>query len=187
MCAHTPTHAYTLVLSMLTIAHTGARVRTRPHTHTPSPMSLTHMQCNRAVCVSGDAPARSGSLKADGGGSSAGKAMSRQGSLSKFKPMSEAHDPDDVAARLKSAAKEAAQTARKNAVRAVAGNSQCADCGAHEPTWCSINLGVTLCIECSGIHRSLGVHISKVITRIGIPCLMTRHAIQHAHYVRCAD
>ena len=31
-----------------------------------------------------------------------------------------------------------------------------------DPSWASINLGVLLCIECSGIHRSLGVHISKV-------------------------
>ncbi|KAF9409595.1 hypothetical protein HW555_011068 [Spodoptera exigua] len=30
------------------------------------------------------------------------------------------------------------------------------------PRWASINLGITLCIECSGIHRSLGVHVSKV-------------------------
>eukprot|EP01116_Phalansterium_solitarium_P022100 TRINITY_DN7174_c0_g1_i5.p1 TRINITY_DN7174_c0_g1~~TRINITY_DN7174_c0_g1_i5.p1 ORF type:complete len:1110 (+),score=381.40 TRINITY_DN7174_c0_g1_i5:161-3490(+) len=38
----------------------------------------------------------------------------------------------------------------------------CADCGAAEHEWASINHGVTLCIECSGIHRALGVHISKV-------------------------
>ncbi|XP_056410072.1 arf-GAP with coiled-coil, ANK repeat and PH domain-containing protein 1-like, partial [Hyla sarda] len=44
----------------------------------------------------------------------------------------------------------------------VAGNAVCCDCRAAEPEWASINLGVTLCIECSGIHRSLGVHFSKV-------------------------
>lgn len=35
----------------------------------------------------------------------------------------------------------------------VAGNSQCGDCGRPDPRWASINLGVLLCIECSGIHR----------------------------------
>ena len=43
------------------------------------------------------------------------------------------------------------------------GNKLCADCGSESKVdWCSINLGVLLCIECSGIHRSLGTHISKV-------------------------
>ncbi|SZF00194.1 unnamed protein product [Blumeria hordei] len=43
------------------------------------------------------------------------------------------------------------------------GNCWCADCGSGVKTeWVSINLGVILCIECSGIHRSLGTHISKI-------------------------
>lgn len=44
----------------------------------------------------------------------------------------------------------------------VAGNEACADCAAADPDWVSITLGVLVCIECSGIHRSLGVHRSKV-------------------------
>jgi len=44
----------------------------------------------------------------------------------------------------------------------IPGNEVCADCSALEPQWASINWGVVVCIECSGIHRSLGVHISKV-------------------------
>ncbi|CAD6218586.1 unnamed protein product [Miscanthus lutarioriparius] len=47
-------------------------------------------------------------------------------------------------------------------LRKVAGNNSCADCGASEPDWASLNLGVLLCIECSGVHRNMGVHISKV-------------------------
>jgi len=43
-----------------------------------------------------------------------------------------------------------------------ASNRLCADCGRADPDWASINLGVTVCIECSGVHRSLGTHISKV-------------------------
>ncbi|KAI8575403.1 hypothetical protein K450DRAFT_262065 [Umbelopsis ramanniana AG] len=47
-------------------------------------------------------------------------------------------------------------------VRNMPGNNFCADCRAADPDWASINLGTLLCIECSGIHRSLGVHVSKV-------------------------
>ncbi|KAL9243575.1 hypothetical protein vseg_017447 [Gypsophila vaccaria] len=41
-------------------------------------------------------------------------------------------------------------------------NRECADCKNKAPRWASINIGVFICLQCSGIHRSLGVHISKV-------------------------
>ncbi|GAB4831284.1 hypothetical protein Ancab_005298 [Ancistrocladus abbreviatus] len=41
-------------------------------------------------------------------------------------------------------------------------NRECADCKRIAPRWASVNLGIFICMQCSGIHRSLGVHISKV-------------------------
>ncbi|XP_051008122.1 arf-GAP with GTPase, ANK repeat and PH domain-containing protein 3 isoform X2 [Acomys russatus] len=48
------------------------------------------------------------------------------------------------------------------AVRTVRGNSFCIDCEAPNPDWASLNLGALMCIECSGIHRHLGAHLSRV-------------------------
>lgn len=41
-------------------------------------------------------------------------------------------------------------------------NKYCVDCDNKGPRWASWNLGIFLCIRCAGIHRNLGVHISKV-------------------------
>lgn len=41
-------------------------------------------------------------------------------------------------------------------------NKYCVDCDSKGPRWASWNLGIFLCIRCAGIHRNLGVHISKV-------------------------
>lgn len=41
-------------------------------------------------------------------------------------------------------------------------NKYCVDCDAKGPRWASWNLGIFLCIRCAGIHRNLGVHISRV-------------------------
>ncbi|KAL4291761.1 hypothetical protein GQ457_14G011530 [Hibiscus cannabinus] len=43
-------------------------------------------------------------------------------------------------------------------------NRICADCGAPDPRWASTNIGVFICKQCCGVHRSLGTHVSKVLS-----------------------
>lgn len=45
---------------------------------------------------------------------------------------------------------------------AIPGNDRCAECGANDVSWASVNLGILLCLRCSGAHRQLGVHLSVV-------------------------
>lgn len=47
-------------------------------------------------------------------------------------------------------------------IRRMRGNERCCDCGAPDPSWISTNLGVLTCIECSGVHREMGVHVSRI-------------------------
>ncbi|XP_019629957.1 PREDICTED: arf-GAP with GTPase, ANK repeat and PH domain-containing protein 1-like isoform X9 [Branchiostoma belcheri] len=48
------------------------------------------------------------------------------------------------------------------AIRNIRGNAFCVDCEAPNPDWASLNLGALMCIECSGVHRNLGTHLSRV-------------------------
>ncbi|KAI5446816.1 ADP-ribosylation factor GTPase-activating protein agd12, variant 2 [Lathyrus oleraceus] len=43
-------------------------------------------------------------------------------------------------------------------------NRICADCNSPDPKWASANIGVFICLKCCGVHRSLGTHISKVLS-----------------------
>uniref|UniRef100_H3BHG8 Arf-GAP with coiled-coil, ANK repeat and PH domain-containing protein n=1 Tax=Latimeria chalumnae TaxID=7897 RepID=H3BHG8_LATCH len=81
-------------------------------------------------------------------------------------------------------------------VQSIAGNDQCCDCGQVDPRWASINLGIILCIECSGIHRSLGVHCSKVRSLtldswepelLKLMCELGNSAINQIYEARCEE
>ncbi|XP_060537226.1 arfGAP with SH3 domain, ANK repeat and PH domain-containing protein [Cylas formicarius] len=48
-------------------------------------------------------------------------------------------------------------------IQKIPGNDRCCDCNSqNDATWLSTNFGIIVCIECSGIHRDLGVHISRI-------------------------
>jgi len=47
-------------------------------------------------------------------------------------------------------------------LRQLVGNAACIDCGAKDPIWASVNLGIFVCLSCSGTHRALGTHVSFV-------------------------
>jgi len=54
------------------------------------------------------------------------------------------------------------QAADLAVVKSLPGNDKCAECGLKHPQWASVSFGTVFCLECSGVHRSLGVHISFV-------------------------
>ncbi|GAB6028472.1 hypothetical protein CHUAL_002631 [Chamberlinius hualienensis] len=72
-------------------------------------------------------------------------------------------------------------------VQRLPGNDRCVDCNsANDITWLSTNLGILTCIECSGIHRDLGVHISRIqsltLDNIGTSQLLLARSMSNASF-----
>lgn len=62
-------------------------------------------------------------------------------------------------------------------VQNLPGNDQCCDCSSrNDVTWISLNFGVLVCIQCSGVHRDLGVHHSR-IQSLTLDNLTTAHLL----------
>lgn len=66
----------------------------------------------------------------------------------------EDHDGTAGAAKSKTLGKSGSKSKRSaKQILLIPGNEKCCDCGSPDPKWASINLGITLCISCSGVHR----------------------------------
>jgi len=57
---------------------------------------------------------------------------------------------------------DATSRKRLKEIRSQCGNNICVECGKLNPQWISVTYGIWMCIECSGKHRLLGLHLSQI-------------------------
>jgi len=49
-------------------------------------------------------------------------------------------------------------------LKTIEGNKKCMDCGGNDPQWATVGYGALVCLQCSGRHRSFGVHNTRVLS-----------------------
>jgi Arf-GAP/SH3 domain/ANK repeat/PH domain-containing protein len=129
--------------------------------------------------VSMDSP--SSSIRKDFASALTGKSHSqRSGSIGGNKIVGRhATVGDRPSNRVPAETNESSQKLLKQIRDADESNKYCADCESESKVdWVSINLGVVICIECSGIHRSLGTHVTKVRSLTLDPNAFTQDVIE---------
>ncbi|GAB4819632.1 hypothetical protein N2152v2_006678 [Parachlorella kessleri] len=140
-------------------------LRPMPSGHLPGLASPTQQQQQQqggpAAGTAGGLPARAGPGAA-AAGTALASAWQRPHSAGAARPGSAGAASGALPAAAAAAAPGRASLSPLEQLRGVAGNAACVDCGAGDPDWASLNLGALMCIECSGVHRRLGVHVSKV-------------------------
>ncbi|CAG7725014.1 unnamed protein product [Allacma fusca] len=127
-------------------------------------------ECDRRFCFELISPNKTHILQADGEEVFQAWVAALQASISSAihnSPATRYHEDSSPPSTKNNSATDLLKLSSEKArvvesILKVDGNHFCCDCGAPDPEWASVNLGITLCIECSGIHRSLGVHHSKV-------------------------
>jgi hypothetical protein len=81
-------------------------------------------------------------------------------------PSADADTSQSVRAAGGAVLSEVEVSRRFAALRRQAGNDVCADCAAADTSWVLSNWGALICIDCSGVHRQMGVTVSKVRSEI---------------------